>query len=196
MNADRIRSAAICVATAMSPFMAGVTWGAAKFPDKGVVTIGKGPLPLFVHYLDGTGQTVRKSLRDLKFEEPPLAKSKELAALAKRPCGRGDVVNLTSSLPGVATGADAAGIGRFVWLVKGQYTTDGARWQFNGTASSKEDFYNFDKKQWGERAFWAEVSTRIGSAFKGTDFKVSIDGSLPISITGTCTLNSAGQALV
>ncbi len=70
MNADRIRSAAICVATAMSPFMAGVTWGAAKFPDKGVVTIGKGPLPLFVHYLDGTGQTVRKSLRDLKFEEP------------------------------------------------------------------------------------------------------------------------------
>jgi len=105
-------------------------------------------------------------------------------------------VNLTSSLPGVATGADAAGIGRFVWLVKGQYTTDGARWQFNGTASSKEDFYNFDKKQWGERAFWAEVSTRIGSAFKGTDFKVSIDGSLPISITGTCTLNSAGQALV
>ncbi len=169
----------------------------SKFPGKGVVTIGAGPMPLLVHYVDGSGKTVQVKLRDIHYAQPDISKSKELNALAKSPCGAGDVINIpTSAIGAETTGVDVAGIGRFVWLINGQYTSDGKRWQFKGTVKPKDDKYDFNKGKDGERAFWAEVSTRIGSTFPGKEFSVRIAGSLPVSITGVCNLNSAGEALV
>jgi len=167
-----------------------------KFPSKGTVKIGSGPLPLLVHYIDASGKTVELSLRDFQFEPPPISKSKELAAIASTPCSRGDFVNVASKLEGKARGTDAAGIGRFVWLVRGKYVTDGTKWWFDGTAASADDTYDFNKEKDGARAFWAEVSTRIGAAFPGKSFKVHITGSLPIRIDGPCESNIAGQVLV
>ena len=167
------------------------------FPGKGLVTIATGPIPLLVHYLDGSGKAAQVKLRDIHHAKPELARSKELAALAKSPCGVGDVVNINSSaIAAEATGVDAAGIGRFVWLITGKYTTDGKRWQFQGAVRPKEDKYDFNKGKDGERAFWAEVSTKLGATFPGKKFTVRIQGSLPVGISGVCGLNSAGEALV
>lgn len=177
----------------------GAAWaqGAAKFPAKGVVTVGTGPLPLFVHYLNGSGLKVKTSLRDLSYAPPDLALSKELQLLALRPCAVGDQVILKDSrIEGKTTGADAAGIGRFVWLVSGRYASDGRKWQFNGTVAAKDDLYNFNKSRDGARSTWAEVSTRLGSKFDGKEFWIQITGSLPVSINGVCSLDSKGQALV
>lgn len=178
--------------------LAQAAWsGDQRFPDKGAVTIGTGPIPLIVHYVDGSGKPVQVKLRDIQYAKPELVRSKELAALAKSPCGLGDVVKITNSAIGAeATGVDAAGIGRFVWLITGQYTTDGKRWQFEGTVRPKDDKYDFNKGKDGERAFWAEVSTRLGASFPGRQFTVRIQGSLPVGIRGVCSLNSAGEALV
>jgi hypothetical protein len=175
-----------------------VAWSAdQKFPGKGAVTIGAGAISLFVHYLDGSGKPVEVNLRDIHYAKPDLAKSKELAALSKSPCGVGDVVKVSkSAIAAEATGVDAAGIGRFVWLITGQYTTNGKSWQFEGTVRPKDDQYNFNKGRDGDRAFWAEVSTRLGARFPGKEFRVRIEGSLPVGIRGVCSLNSAGEALV
>lgn len=181
------------------PWFAGNTLAQStpKFPAKGVVTIGKGPLPLFVHYLDGSGQKVKLSLRDLSYAPPDVALSKELQLLAARPCAIGDQVALQDSrIEGKATGADAAGIGRFVWRVSGRYASDGRKWWFNGTVAAKDDLYNFNKARDGARSAWAEVSTLLGSKFDGKEFWIQITGSLPVSINGVCTLDSRGQALV
>jgi len=178
--------------------LAQAAWSANQsFPGKGVVTIGTGPIPLLVHYLDGSGKPAQVKLRDIHYAKPELARSKELAALARSPCGVGDVVNIKSSAIGAeATGVDAAGIGRFVWLITGQYTTDGKRWQFQGAVRPKDDKYDFNKSRDGQRAFWAEVSTKLGATFPGKEFTVRIQGSLPVGISGACSLNSAGEALV
>lgn len=167
-----------------------------QFPSRGIVKLGPGPLPLLIHYLDGSGKPVQTQLRNLSFAPPPLAHSKELAVIARHPCGRGDVVQVSSSLPGQATGADAAGIGRFVWQLTGRFTTDGARWQFNGSATPKDDVYDFDKQAWGTRPFWAEVSTRLGATFPGERFSIRLSGKVDVGISGTCDRNSAGDALV
>jgi hypothetical protein len=178
--------------------LAQAAWSANQtFPGRGVVTIGTGPIPLLVHYLDGSGKAAQVKLRDIHYAKPELARSKELAALAKSPCGVGDVVNINNSaIAAEATGLDAAGIGRFVWLITGKYTTDGKRWQFQGAVRPKEDKYDFNKGKDGERAFWAEVSTKLGATFPGKEFTVRIQGSLPVGISGICGLNSAGEALV
>jgi hypothetical protein len=168
----------------------------AKFPSKGAVTIGRGPLPLLIHYVDASGKAVQTDLRNLQFEPPPIDKSKELAALAKRPCSVGDVANIDSKLEGQALGADAAGIGRFVWAIKGQYTSDGRKWQFIGTATSKDDYYDFNKGRDGERAFWQEVATQLGATFPGKAFKVQIKGSLAVAAHGVCELSAAGEVIV
>jgi hypothetical protein len=167
-----------------------------KFPGKGEVKIGSGPLPLLIHYVDGTGAPVQVELRRMQFQPPPLQKSKELAAIAKLPCGKGDVVNVSSRLEGVASGTDAAGIGRFIWLLDGQYTTDGEKWSFVGKARANDDLYDFNKGKDGERAFWQEVATKLGSSFPGKSFRVKISGSVDVGISGVCGLNSAGQVLV
>lgn len=168
-----------------------------KFPAKGVVTIGTGPLPLLVHYLDGSGQKVKVSLRDLSYAPPDLALSRELQFLATRPCAVGDQVTLRDSrIEGRATGADAAGIGRLVWRISGQYASDGRKWWFKGTVATKDDLYNFNKARDGARSTWAEVSTWLGSKFDGKEFWIQITGTLPVSINGVCTLDSKGQALV
>jgi len=180
----------------MLSLVCGAGLAQAKFPSKGSATIGTGPLPLLIHYIDGSGKPVRVELRNLRFQPPPLAKSKELAALANRPCSRGDVVEVNSRLEGAAEGQDAAGIGRFVWIVRGQYTSDGQKWQFNGAASAKDDFYDFNKGKDGERAFWQEVATRLGAAFPGKAFKVQIGGSVSVGIAGICGLSASGSALV
>lgn len=169
---------------------------AQQFPGRGVVRIGAGPLPLLVHYLDGSGKPVQTELRNLSFAPPPLAVSKELALIARQPCSRGDAVQVSSSLPGEATGADAAGIGRFVWQLTGRFTTDGTKWQFNGSAAPKDDVYDFDKQAWGTRPFWAEVSTRLGATFPGTKFSIRLSGKVTVGINGTCDRNAAGDALV
>lgn len=186
------------VATLVLTIATQLAWAAnEKFPGKGLVTIGTGPIPLFVHYLDGSGKPAQVELRNIHYAKPELARSKELAVLAKSPCGTGDVVNIKSSAIGAeATGVDAAGIGRVVWLLSGQYTTDGQRWQFQGAVRPKDDRYDFNMGRDGERAFWAEVSTRLGAAFRGKEFNVQIQGSLPVSISGVCSLDSAGKALV
>lgn len=188
-----------CIAVAAIAIAAsgGASAETKKFPGKGIVKIGSGPVPLVVNYLSNTGNNVQVSLRDLSYESPDLSLSKELASVAKSPCSRGDVVNVSqSSIAGKATGRDAAGIGRFVWLISGQYTTDGQRWQFQGFVTPKDDYYNFNKGKDGEREFWAEVSTAIGSAFPGKAFSVRIQGRLPVSIAGFCGMNSAGEAIV
>lgn len=167
----------------------------AKFPSKGMISIGKGPVPLLVHYVDGTGKSVKLQLRDLQYEQPQLTKSKELQDLAKRPCGRGDVVVIRSRIAGAASGSDAAGIGRFVWQIEGRFTTDGERWQFEGKASPRSDLYDFNKETDGSRAIWAEVLTRIGASFSGKSFKIQIDGSLPIGISGICGSNTSGTSI-
>ena len=173
-----------------------IAWAASKYPGKGVVTIGKGPLPLLVHYLDGSGRKVKVDLRDLSFAQPALERSKELNALAKSPCSKGDVVKVKSAIGAEATGADAAGIGRFVWLIDGNYTSDGTKWQFAGTVKPKDDRYNFNKAKDGDRKLWAEVATLLGAKMKGNDFAIQIDGSLLVGISGICSMNSAGQAIV
>lgn len=181
------------------PWVAGnaIAQSTPKFPSRGVVIIGKGPLPLFVHYLDGSGQKVKVSLRDLSYAPPNLALSKELQLLAANPCAVGDQVTLLDSrIEGKATGTDAASIGRFVWLVSGQYASDGRSWWFNGTVAAKDDLYNFNKGRDGARSTWAEVSTWLGSKFDGKEFWIQITGSLPVSINGSCSLDSRGQALV
>lgn len=168
-----------------------------KFPGKGLVTIGAGPIPLLIHYFDGSGKPAQVNLRELHYAKPELVRSKELAALAKSPCSIGDVVKIEKSAIGAeATGVDAAGVGRFVWLIAGKYTSDGKRWQFQGTVQPKDDRYDFSKGKDGERAFWAEVSTRLGATFPGKEFTVKIQGSLSVSISGVCNLNAAGAALV
>ncbi len=171
--------------------------GSASYPAKGVARIGTGPLPLLVHYLEKSGKKVQVTLRDLSFAAPDLRKSKELAALARRQCGAGDMVEIRNSrIPAEATGADAVGIGRFVWLVTGRFSTDGKKWWFEGTITAKDDLYDFNKGKDGERALWAEVSTRLGAAFDGKQFWIQITGTLPVNITGTCTQSSAGQSIV
>lgn len=185
-------AALVCAAGAPAAWSAG-----QKFPGKGTVTIVTGPLPLLVHYLDGGGKPVKVPLRDLNYAKPDLTRSKLLNALAKRPCGAGDIVNIPKDAIGAeATKLDAAGIGNFSWLVTGQYTSDGKRWWFKGEVKPKDGPYNFDAKTWGARDWWKEVATRLGAAFPGKEFDVYMTGSLPVSIDGVCNLNSAGQAIV
>jgi hypothetical protein len=168
-----------------------------KFPGKGTLTIVTGPVAMFIHYLDGSGKPVELRLRDLSYAEPDLTLSKQLNALSKRPCGVGDVVNINRDpIAAHATGLDAAGIGRFSWLISGQYTSDGKRWWFKGRVQPMDGPYKFDKQDFGSRDFMAEVSTRIGSTFHGAQFSVTMTGSLPVSIDGICSLTSAGQGLV
>ncbi len=88
-----------------------------------------------------------------------------------------------------ATGADALGIGNFSWLISGQYASDGKRWWFKGEVKPKDGPYKFDKKTWGTRDWWAEVSTRIGSNFSGTKFDVYMTGSFKVSIDGVCNVS-------
>lgn len=174
-------------------------WSAEqKFPGKGVVTLGSGPLPLLLHYIGGSQQPVVVKLRDLSYEPPDLARSKALKALATRPCGVGDQVTLASDpIAGQATGADALGIGGFSWLVSGTYSSDGRRWWFKGQVKPKDGPWDFDKKDAGARARWAEEATQLGAALiPGKPFDVNISGSLSLGIAGVCNLNSAGEALV
>jgi len=170
---------------------------AATFPSKGTVTYAKGPLPLLIHYIDGNGTEVNVKLTDITYAEPDLTLSKELQKFAKMPCEVGQVVDLpTGAIAARATGVDALGIGRFSWVVKGQYTSDGNSWNFVGTLTPVNGTYEFKKKDWGERKWWAEVSTRLGATFDGTAFKATIVGTTDFAIKGTCGLNSAGQAIV
>lgn len=168
-----------------------------KFPNKGVVTFPAGPLPLLIHYISGSGQPVDVKLSDIKYADPDLTRSKELQKFAKLPCEVGQVVKLPPSPIAAATkGADALGIGRFSWVANGNYTSDGKSWNFTGTLTPVNGTYKFAKAEWGERAWWAEVATRLGATFPGKEFSANIAGTLKFAIHGTCTLNAAGEALV
>lgn len=184
---------AVCLVGSTLP---GLTAG-EKFPAKGSVTFPKGPLPLLIHYVDGSGTQVNVKLADIAYAEPDLSKSKELQRFATMPCAVGQVVNLPPSpIAARATGADALGIGRFSWIAKGQYTSDGSSWNFVGTLTPVNGTYEFKKQDWGQRQWWAEVATRLGAAFPGTAFKANIVGTADFAVHGTCSLNSAGQAIV
>lgn len=168
-----------------------------KFPNKGVVTFHTGPVPLLIHYITGSGQPVDVKLSDIKYADPDLARSKELQKFAKLPCEVGQVVKLPPSPMAAATkGADALGIGRFSWVANGNYTSDGKSWNFTGRLTPVNGTYKFAKAEWGQRAWWAEVATRLGAAFPGKEFSVTIVGTRDFAIHGTCMLNAAGEALV
>lgn len=173
-------------------------WSAdQKFPGKGVVTFPSGPLPLLIHYINGSGKDIEVKLSDVHYAEPDLTRSKELRGFAKLPCQVGEVVNLPPSpIAAEATGADALGIGRFSWVAKGQFTSDGKSWNFTGTLTPVNGTYKFEKAAWGDRKWWAEVATRLGASFPGKEFAASMVGTLDFAIHGTCTLNAAGEALV
>lgn len=169
----------------------------SKYPGKGSLSFPKGPVPLLIHYIDGKGTPVDIKLTDIAYAEPDLSQSKELQRFAKMPCEIGQVVNLPPSpIAARATGVDVLGIGRFSWVAKGQYTSDGNSWNFVGTLTPVNGTYEFKKRDWGERKWWAEVSTRLGAAFPGTAFKANIVGTTDFAIRGTCGLNSAGEAIV
>lgn len=187
------------VGIALLGFFCHPAWCAEqKFPGKGVVTLGSGPLPLLLHYIGGSQTPAVVRLRDLSYEKPDLTRSKSLKALANRPCGVGDEINLAPDpIAAQATGADALGIGGFSWLVSGKYSSDGKRWWFKGQVKPKDGPWDFDKKDAGARKYWAEEATRLGAALvPGKPFDVNITGSLAVSIEGVCNLNAAGEALV
>lgn len=169
-----------------------------KFPGKGVVTLGSGPLPLLMHYVGGSQTPVELKLRNLSYEMPDLTRSKSLKALASRPCGVGDEIKVPPhAVAAQATGADSLGIGGFSWLVSGRYSSDGKRWWFKGQVKPKDGPWDFDKKDAAARKYWAEQATRLGAALvPGKPFDVKITGFLDISIDGVCNLSSAGEALV
>lgn len=173
-------------------------WSAGqKFPNKGNATFPKGPLPLLIHYVNGSGKDVEVKLGDIQYAKPDLTRSKELQKFARLPCEIGQVVNLPASpIAAEATGADALGIGRFSWIANGQYTSDGRSWNFTGTLTPLNGTYKFAKAAWGDRKWWAEIATRLGSSFPGKEFSATIAGTLDFAIHGTCTLNAAGEALV
>lgn len=174
-------------------------WSAdQKFPGKGVVTLGNGPLPLLLHYIGGSQAPVTVKLRDLSYEKPDMTLSRSLKALASRPCAAGGQIDLSPDpIAARATGADALGIGGFSWLVSGRYSSDGKRWWFKGQVKPKDGPWDFDRKDAGARKYWAEEATRLGATLiPGKPFDVNISGSLPVSIDGACNLNAAGEALV
>ena len=161
------------------------------------MTFPKGPLPLLIRYITGSGKDVEVKLTDIRYADPDLTRSKELRMFAKLPCEIGQVVNLPPSpIAAEATGPDALGVGRFSWVAKGQYTSNGNSWNFVGTLTPVNGPYKFEKKAWGERKWWAEVATRLGAAFPGTEFSANISGTLDFAILGMCNLNAAGEALV
>lgn len=173
-------------------------WSAEqKFPNKGVATFPKGPLPLLIHYVNGSGEEVEVKLSDIQYAEPDLTRSKELQRFATLTCELGQVVKLPASpIAAAATGADALGVGRFSWIANGQYTSDGNSWNFTGPLTPVNGTYKFAKAAWGERKWWAEIATRLGASFPGKEFSANITGTLDFAIHGTCTLNAAGEALV
>lgn len=184
--------AGVCLAGASLPAA-----GAQTFPGKGSVTFPSGPLPLLIHYVDGSGTPVNVKLTDINYAEPDLAQSKELRKFAMLPCEVGQVVNLPPSpISARAIGTDALGIGRFSWVIKGQYTSDGKSWNFGGKLTPVNGTYEFKKKDWGERKWWAELATRLGTTFPGTSFKANIVGTTDFTIHGACSLTAAGEAIV
>lgn len=136
-------------------------------------------------------------LSDIQYADPDLTQSKELQRFAKLPCELGQVVNLPPSpIAARATGLDAVGIGRFSWVLKGQYTSDGRSWNFTGTMTPVNGTYEFKRAEWGQRRWWAEISTILGAGFPGKEFSANIVGTRDFAIHGTCALNAVGEALV
>lgn len=168
----------------------------AKYPSKGTTTLSPTPLRLLGHFINGEGKTVNTDLRDFAYVPPDFSLSFALNAVAKSPCSQGDrIVIKDSAFSGYATGTDQLGIGRFVWLLNGVYTSDGNNWHFKGRITPQADYYNFNKAKPGERKWWAELATNAGAHIPGDNFDIVISGGHDVEIKGFCSLSAAGTAI-
>ena len=168
-----------------------------KFPGRGRAELTRiDPVSLLVNYVSASSKPVSGRLRELKYEAPNLNLSKSLIGILVHPCERGDRIEVSNSrFTGATRGVDAAGIGRFVWVLNGIYSSTGATWAFDGTLRPAEDVYDFDADSKGSRSLAAEVSTRLGAMLPGRPFRITIVGSIRVSVSGVCGLSAPGTMI-
>lgn len=145
---------------------------------------------LFLHYLEGSKNELQMDFNDVDTSG---------VSPEQFPGFREAVENLRAAGGGTTTvalektystkGMQHAALGHITLLLNGRLTVDENGWRLDGDLGSDPDTYNFDEKEWGERGYAAEFSTRagkfMGNIFGGEDFTISINGKRPISSRGS-----------
>ncbi|MEK6589678.1 MAG: lipid II-degrading bacteriocin, partial [Nitrospinota bacterium] len=75
--------------------------------------------------------------------------------------------------------------GHVTYRLKGVIKSNTCEWKFNGYIGAFNDPFNFDALPWGERAYWAELVTRlIGSLPIGQAYNIGFSGHRKVTDGG------------
>ncbi len=137
----------------------------------------------YAHYFFGDGSTLTASFSEVDtgielkgFSKYPPARSGYISS------GGGPIVAFQD-----ARTVDVGGavFGNIDFELKGEFSSNDCTWKFEGKIGVRDNRFDFDKKDPGEREVWKERVTRIiGGIPGGTPYDITFDGSRSVSDKG------------
>lgn len=129
----------------------------------------------FNHYLGGSGTPLTMQFSEIDTSKVQLREFVQLQALLSGGC-RDQVINVNSKSPFGTSGDAALTVGFISLNLKGTlFIHCDCKWEFQGSLSALDDFYNFNAST--HRSRTGEILTSIGRAANGTPYVIHIQGT-------------------